>query len=247
MVHFTGKSAPTDPKIVSIWLLHIFPSTKFLSISFYDEPFLCYEPILWKVHGLTPNDLDIFKTKSILMFTTYTPGAQIFIRFTLWWCGFEIRALFGKSALNDPKWPGHVQGQKCFVHALYTIPPPPNFRPFRSTMSSFWPIPISQKSAPQIDVRWWTWHVQGKKFQHAHMLHTHPRPKFSSVSLYDEMFLSYAPCFRKVHWITPGDLDMFKVKNINMHAKYTPEAQIFVRFALRWDVFELRLNFRLFP
>ena len=76
------------------------------------------------------------------------------------------------------------------------------------------------------------------------MLHTPPRPKFSSVSLYDEPFLSYGPIFGKVHRMTPNDLDMFKVKNTNMHVTYTPEAQIFVLFALRSAVFELWRNFQ---
>ncbi len=65
------------------------------------------------------------------------------------------------------------------------------------------------------------------------MLHTPPKPKFSSVSLYDEPFLSYGPIFGTVHRMTPNDLDMFKVKNTNMHVAYTPEAQMFVRFTLR--------------
>ncbi len=60
----------------------------------------------------------------------------------------------------------------------------------------------------------------------------------SSISLYN-LFLSYASS-RKVHRMTPNDLDMFNVKNTNMHAKCTPKTQIFARFALRWAVFELR-------
>ncbi len=40
-----------------------------------------------------------------------------------------------------------------------------------------------------------------------------------------------------MHRMTPNDLDMFKVKNTNMHVMYTPlplpEDQIFVPFALR--------------
>ena len=42
------------------------------------------------------------------------------------------------------------------------------------------------------------------------MLHTPPRHKFSSISLYGELFLSYSPIFGKVHWMTPHDPDMFK-------------------------------------
>ena len=56
--------------------------------------------------------------------------------------------------------------------------------------------------------------------------------------------MDYGPIFGKVHWMTSNDLDMVKVKNTNMHGRYTPEAQFFVRFALRLAVFELRPNFR---
>ena len=75
------------------------------------------------------------------------------------------------------------------------------------------------------------------------MLHTPLRSKFSSISLYSERFLSYGPIFGKAHkW--PNDLDMFKVKNTDMHVTYTSKAQIFVHFALRWAIFEFRPNFR---
>ena len=53
-----------------------------------------------------------------------------------------------------------------------------------------------------------------------------------------------AKFFVKVHRMTPNDLDMVKVKNTNMHVTYSPEIEIFVRFALRWAVFELWPNFR---
>ncbi len=43
--------------------------------------------------------------------------------------------------------------------------------------------------------------------------------------------------------MTPNDLDIFKVKNTNMHAIYTPGAQIFISFTLLWAVFELRTFF----
>ena len=52
------------------------------------------------------------------------------------------------------------------------------------------------------------------------------------------------PIFRKVHRMTPTDLDMFKIKNTNMHVTYTPGTQIFVCFALRQAVFELWPNFQ---
>ena len=79
------------------------------------------------------------------------------------------------------------------------------------------------------------------------MLNTPPRPKFTTVSLYDEKFFSYGPIYGKVHRMTPNHLDMFKVKNTNMRATNTPGAQISVRFSLRLDVLELRPNFRKSP
>ncbi len=64
------------------------------------------------------------------------------------------------------------------------------------------------------------------------MLSTPPRPKLLSVLLYNEPVLSYCPIFRKVLRLTPNDLDMFKVKNTNIHAPYTPEAHIVICFTL---------------
>ncbi len=45
----------------------------------------------------------------------------------------------------------------------------------------------------------------------------------STVSLYDEPFLSYVPILRKLHQTTPkiNDLDMLKVKSRHMHDMYT--------------------------
>ncbi len=65
---------------------------------------------------MNPNDHDMFKVKNTNMHVTYTPEAQIFILFVLRWAVFELGANFRKSAPNDPKWPGHVQGKK-YQHA----------------------------------------------------------------------------------------------------------------------------------
>ncbi len=75
------------------------------------------------------------------------------------------------------------------------------------------------------------------------MLNTLQRNTFLSISLYGEQFLSYGPIFGKVHRMTPNDLDMSKVKNTNVDARYTPEGQIFVRFTLQQALFELQPNF----
>ncbi len=143
--------------------------------------FFSYEPILWKEHGMTQNDLDMYKIKSIHRHTTYIPEAQNFVRVTLF-----------------------------------------------SEKSTEWPQMTLTCSRSQIPTC---------------MLHTPLRPIFLSVLLYDEPLLSYGPILGKVHQMTPNDLDMFKVKNTNIHVIYTPEAQIFIRFTLRSAVFELRPNF----
>ena len=50
----------------------------------------------------------------------------------------------------------------------------------------------------------------------------HPRgPNFLFVSLYDKPFLSYGPILGKMQRMTLNDLDMFRVKNTNMHVTYT--------------------------
>ncbi len=70
--------------------------------------------------------------------------------------------------------------------------------------------------------------------------------QFSSVSLYDEPFSSQAPFCRKVHQMTPKDLDMFKVKNTKIHVIYTPQGPKChpLRSKMSWAIFELRPNIR---
>ena len=88
----------------------------------------------------------------------------------------------------------------------------------------------------------WPW--QGQKCQHAFSIHPWD-PNFP-------LFHSIMSCFwvtaqfveKCTEWMTPKDLDMFKVKNTNMHATYTTKAQIYIRFALRWDIFEFWPNLR---
>ena len=62
------------------------------------------------------------------------------------------------------------------------------------------------------------------------MLHTPPRPKFPSVSLYNELFSSYSPILGKVHRTTLNGLDKFKVKNTNIHATHIHKASNFCPF-----------------
>ncbi len=52
--------------------------------------------------------------------------------------------------------------------------------------------------------------------------------------------------------MTPHDLDMFKVKNTNMQAAYTHEAQIFVcfkvhRMTLKWPICSIHATYTPLP
>ncbi len=62
---------------IPTYILHTPRRPKFLSVSIYDEPF-SEKCTVWP-----QNDLDMFKITNTNMHITYTPEAQIFIRFTL--------------------------------------------------------------------------------------------------------------------------------------------------------------------
>ncbi len=166
------------------------PKQKFLSVSFYDELFLNYGPILGKVHRMTPNDHDIF------------------------------------------------QGQK-YKYACHIRPWGPHFRPLHSTMSRFRITPLySEKCTkwPRMTLTCSGWKIP------ICMLHTpHPRGPNFHLSCSTISSFRVVPFFSEKCTEWPQNyIDMFKVKNTNMHSTCTPEAHIFVRFALRWAIFELR-------
>ena len=166
----------------------------------------------------------------------------------------------GKSAQTDAKTTlTGARSNSTHIATTY-IPQMPNFCPFPSMMSRFW-----------VTSQFWMTpnYLEMFKIKSIHMHTTHtPQvfnmfhsmmsryrvtppfytewPQFSSVSLYEKLFLSYRVLsnFRKSALNDPNDLDMLKVKNTNMHVTYAPEAQIFDRFVLRWAVFELQPNFQ---
>ncbi len=71
------------------------------------------------------------------------------------------------------------------------------------------------------------------------MLHTHLRSKFSLISYY-ESFSNYSLFFRKVHRMTPNDLDMFKVENINVCYHWGPN---FCQFHYKMSCFRVMNQF----
>ena len=87
----------------------------------------------------------------------------------------------------------------------------------------------------------WPWHIQVKGV-HMDVTNT-PRTQFSSVSLYNQPFSSYNSILWKcTAWMTPNDLDLFKIK-IPIGILLRPKSPKFSCFALRWAVWELRVNF----
>ncbi len=189
-----------------------------------------HSPILEKVHSMTPHDLAMFTIKTTNMHATYTSKAQIFVRVAIQGAIFELCPFVWKSALNDPKWPWHVQRQKyqyvCYIHppearvfigfalrwASFRVMPPlflgkvhlviPNdmFKVKNTNMYATctpeaqificftlrWALfkfqPNFGKSAPndpQITL------TSSRSKVHISILHTSPRPKSSSISLYD--------------------------------------------------------------
>ncbi len=132
-----GKSAPNDPK----WFWHVqgqkYPyayCTHTRSPNFH--PFRStmghfrVTAQYWEKHTKWPkNDLDMFKVKGTHIQSRYIHEAKTFVHFALGWAVFQLHTFFfRKGALNVPKWPWHVQGQK-YQHV---------YCPFWSTMSYFW-------------------------------------------------------------------------------------------------------------
>ncbi len=165
------------------------PEIQISSLSLYNEPFLSYGPIFRKVHRKTQMTLTCSRSKiptCTLCTPPPPPRGPSFCPFfrSVMWCSW-VTWLFRKSGPNDPKWPWHVQGQK-YQHACYEYRRGPNFRPFRIMMSHFWfrgHFLEKCTERPQMTL------TCSRSNIPTCMLHT-PRPKFTSVSLYNEPFLT---------------------------------------------------------
>ncbi len=119
------------------------------------------------------------------------------------------------------RWPWIFKIKTVHIHTTYYIP------------KVFWirVMPFSGKGNIKIT----------PKYQYACYLPVHPRgPNISPFHSTMGRFRVTPPFPGKVHLMTPNDLDMFKIKNINMHATYTSYAQIFRPFAVWWAISDLR-------
>ncbi len=204
-----------------------------------DEPISSCCPALGKMHRMTPKWLWHVQGQKVPICIHKTPGAKfssisaqfcekctdfkmtsacsrsrvpIYLLHTL----PELMPPFPESALNDSKWPWHVQRQK-YQYACYIEPPPI----FLSVSLHDWTVFELQanfvKSAPNDPKITLTYDSDVQKYPYANT----PRgPNFHPFSYYT--FYELHPFFPKVHRMNANDFDIFKFKNTNMNATYRP-------------------------
>ena len=141
-------------------------------------------------------------------------------------CGLKSHLYIMVSIPYIQSCQGQIYQHACYIHLWG-----PNVRQFSPTISMI--SCLFSENAPNDDPKW-SWHVQGQKYQHhEHACYIHP------LDLYFHPFHSMMSHF----WVMPlflemctewrqNNLDIFQVKDTNMHATYTPESQTFVCFAL---------------
>ncbi len=156
------------------------------------------------------------------------PEVHNFVSFALRWNGFELRAMFPKSAPNDPNWPWHYVlhtpqrpkvsfyftllwaflsyapfSEKCAVWRQMTLTCSRSKMPICMLHTPWGPKyhPFRSMMSP-FRATLLSWLEIKFTFSRSKIpickLHTPKKPRFSSVSFYGEPFLSYAPFFRKI-------------------------------------------------
>ena len=186
---------------------------------------------------MTPNDHDMFKVKNTNMHSTYIPSPPPTVmrpKFSSVSHYDELRPFLSEKCTKWPQMVLTCSRSKISTCMLHTPPETQIFVRFGLWWAIFELCPLFLEKCPEWPQMTLT--CSRSKTPRC-MVHTPPRPIFPSVSLYNEPFLSYGPIIGKVHWMTPNDLDMFKVKNTNIPATYTPRPKFFF-FTLRWAVFE---------
>ncbi len=149
---------------------------------------------------------------------------QICVRFTLW-AIFEKQANLVKSALIDAKATSTCSRSEvliCILNASLR----PSFLSYVEPFSNYGPI------LGKLTVHQMTWYFQGQKYPY--VCYIHPlRPKFPwAIS-------NYGPILGKVHLITQKWPWYFQGQEYPYACYIHPQAQSFIRFTLRWTVFDL--------
>ncbi len=129
------------------------------------------------------NDLKQVQDQKVFIWLLYKYLRHKFHPFHFTTSGLSYDTFFRKVHRMTPKWPRHVAVQK-YQHACYIKPRGTKFCPFNSTMSQFWVMKQFVKNAsnnPKIILTCSRLKVP------ICIQNTPPRPKFSSVMLYDEL------------------------------------------------------------
>ncbi len=100
---------------------------------------------------------------------------------------------------------------KCTPYVLLMVFMSPKFHPFRSKTSCCWVTCHFEKSAPNDHIMILN-PTRSNVPNTLHVLQVSTRPKFHSVSLYHEPFLSYWPFWEKCTKWPQNDLKPYKVK-----------------------------------
>ena len=177
-------------------------------------PYVCYiHPLRPKFPWAISNSGPIWGKLTVHQMTWYFQGQKYPyvcyihpLRPKFPWAISNYGPIWGKVHLITQKWPWYFHGQE-YPYACYIHPQAQSFIRFtlRWTvfdLHSFWgksaPNDFSSYAPFLGNVHQMTRH----KYKYACYTDP-PKPKFSSVSHCDQLFLSYGPILLKVHWMTP--------------------------------------------
>ncbi len=161
------------------------------------------------------------------------PKAQIFFGFALWWPVFKLRPNCRKKCTEWPQNELDMFKLSCtHMHARYNPESP-----------IFASLPLVGKVLRMTPK--WHWYMFKVKYTYAYMYYMYIHPQGPTYRAFRNTInlKSFSSLFREKCSEWPH-MTLTCFKNIIMCDTYTLEAQIFVRFALRWTVFELYLFFR---
>ena len=173
-------------------------------------------------------------------FSEYTPEAQIFVHFTLQWAFFQLHLFFSEKCTKSSQMTFTFSRSKIPMLMLHTQWGP-NFSPFHSTMSVFELHPIfSEKCTKSSQM---TFTCSRSKIPIL-MLHTQWGPNFSPFHSRMSHF-RVMPVFWKSGPNDPKWPSHVQGEKYQCACYiYPPETLLFVRFTLKWAIFQLRHFFQ---
>ncbi len=178
---------------------------KFSFILLHGELFMSYAPFLGKVHRMTPNDLHVFKVKSIqyaCYIHVWGPNFRLFFFLELW------PFFLVYSTPNDLVM---FKVKNTNKHA----------EPFLSYSPILGKVYRITSKRP--------WHIHGKKYPYANKIHPWGQVFLHFAlrwSVFCFVFYLVMPLLGKVRWWPQNNLNIFKIKSTNIHTTYLTEAQM---------------------